>query len=985
MIDIEISSYWNVEVLRDVFQAIASVMGSNGNMTGLFRLAFLVGLVLAIFGYLGRHLEMFKWFIHAFVFVTVLNMPIARVWIQDKTGVEQTQVVDNVPFALAAVAQVNNLVFGKLTELYETAFSMPDTVRLNRGDIGFGHRILRQMNKVTIRDPQLRADLMQFFKECTVYDIRDGVINYKDIVSGTDVWDKIFKETSPARFVTYNTLSGAPKTDTCQKVGVDLGQRIITGSTVEGESYQRTLNTSNASRNPLITGAAEGLLANVVGQSYGWILGNAANGAEALRQSMFNNLWRDAGTELPTLLNDPARVAEANALMAEAQAARQADGSNSSLSMLAQETLPHMRNWIEAIIYAMFPVIIVLMVVSPTESAKRIFSGYMMSLVWIGLWPLLFAVINHLSMMHLKHKLAALDLAANGVPFQMSDAFDATIVDEQAAIGYMVVLVPFIAAMIVRMGQGGVTAMADRMMTSFSSAGASAGASMAAGNVHMGQVGMDTASVNMTTMHRYDSNVGLFGGGGVVGYENGDVRTLTADGHQSVQRLRDILTSSGGMTVQHDAFRSDQGYANAQMATGRHFSAGQGQEASYGATRGHDAMYGTAQDTRRQHTFSDEAADGYQFSDSEHLAKMHGSGASMDQRFGATTQSGASLGVSGGAGLGGGGQGKGNASGKSGAGFSLSGGFSGNVSSAASAQEGRNQTVNTTHTRGEHSQNDHSLRTSIGVSESGGSGEHSSQNDHLRRDASWRSSVSQSDRQDVGLQNTQGVGSSAGRSQRISWNYGEDVLSNPDVRAAVERHFGMRKGSLLDYSDSERGALTQQYLAETGVFRQVQQVPQHGLSGDSIPTGSLELQRFEKAERQRLQAASNPSRAHDQHVRSGGFKTPARVDTVSDRASIQKDLNDYKHEVTRDMRALSDKSAPFVKHTHDWVSPDRKVGTGRAAPAVLATEIHGRAIADSFSRTFDSLTGGDGLGNGEKAADVMTDPVPPDVRVGKRN
>lgn len=201
----------------------------------------------------------------------------------------------------------------------------------------------------------------------------------------------------------------------------------------------------------------------------------------------------------------------------------------------------------------------------------------------------------------------------------------------------------------------------------------------------------------------------------------------------------------------------------------------------------------------------------------------------------------------------------------------------------------------------------------------------------------------------------------------------------------MERHFGMRKGSLLDYSDSERGALTQQYLAETGVFRQVQQVPQHGLSGDSIPTGSLELQRFEKAERQRLQAASNPSRAHDQHVRSGGFRTPTQVDTASDRVSIKADLNDMKHEMSHDMRALSDKSAQLVKHTHDWVSPDRKVGTGRAAPAVLATEIHGRAIADSVSRTVDSLTGGDGLGNGEKASDVMTDPVPPDVRVGKRN
>ena len=77
---------------------------------------------------------------------------------------------------------------------------------------------------------------------------------------------------------------------------------------MEGESYQRTLNTSNASHNPLITGAAEGLLANVVGQSYGWILGNAANGAEALRQSMFNNLWRDAGTGVALGFYDELRV-----------------------------------------------------------------------------------------------------------------------------------------------------------------------------------------------------------------------------------------------------------------------------------------------------------------------------------------------------------------------------------------------------------------------------------------------------------------------------------------------------------------------------------------------------------------------------------------------------------------------------------------------------------------------------------------------------
>ncbi|WP_213061282.1 hypothetical protein, partial [Escherichia coli] len=47
-------------------------------------------------------------------FVTVLNLPIARVALTDKTGLEPPRVVDNVPFALAVTAQTTNLVFGAL-------------------------------------------------------------------------------------------------------------------------------------------------------------------------------------------------------------------------------------------------------------------------------------------------------------------------------------------------------------------------------------------------------------------------------------------------------------------------------------------------------------------------------------------------------------------------------------------------------------------------------------------------------------------------------------------------------------------------------------------------------------------------------------------------------------------------------------------------------------------------------------------------------
>ncbi len=92
------------------------------------------------------------------------------------------------------------------------------------------------------------------------------------------------------------------------------------------------------------------------------------------------------------------------------------------MSLLAQETLPHMRNWIEAILYSLFPVVLLLAVFLSAQGAWKLLGGYAMALVWIGLWPLLFAIINGLSLLHLKHKTAALNLS-NNIPFSAHGCF----------------------------------------------------------------------------------------------------------------------------------------------------------------------------------------------------------------------------------------------------------------------------------------------------------------------------------------------------------------------------------------------------------------------------------------------------------------------------------------------------------------------------------------------------------------------------------
>lgn len=94
--DIEIQTYWNVETLYYVFNAVASMMAGAG-FAGLLKLVFLFAIAIGMFGYMNKQLEMAKWFIHALAFVTVLNLPIARVALTDKTGLEPPRVVDNVP------------------------------------------------------------------------------------------------------------------------------------------------------------------------------------------------------------------------------------------------------------------------------------------------------------------------------------------------------------------------------------------------------------------------------------------------------------------------------------------------------------------------------------------------------------------------------------------------------------------------------------------------------------------------------------------------------------------------------------------------------------------------------------------------------------------------------------------------------------------------------------------------------------------------
>ncbi|PRE92836.1 conjugal transfer protein TraG [Burkholderia gladioli] len=504
--NMEIDTYGNVDSLYYVMQGVASFMGS-GTWTGLIRYTLLCGVVIWTVVAIGRKgTELFRWFAGAMLMTQLLLAPVENVFISDVNNVQPTREVDHVPVFLAALAQGFTPISRVLTQTYETVFSVPDSLTLKKGDVGFGISVLKKVNQAEITDPGLHADLMQFFKECTVYDIQDGAIDPKTIMNGTDPFNTVFTSTSPARYVTTNTLTANPTTDTCTATGTLLLIRVQ-------DAEQSAEQVYGSEMYPEISdpGAAKAAFVNAIGDSYGFILQSSQNASSALRQAMFNNVWRQAGAELPAMLNDPARVAEVNALMSSAQAAVATNGSLASVAILAKDTLPTVRNQAEAVIYCVCPLVLIMCVVSGGDAAKKILAMYGKTIGWVSLWPVLFAMINGLSMIRLSHVMHSMSLQ-NGVPFGMAAKFGSTLIDEQALLGYMVIIVPVLAWGILNFASAGLNGAFSMLTGAVTGSAQQIGGQQAQGNesignVHVDSSSIDSASRNVTSANKFDNTV----------------------------------------------------------------------------------------------------------------------------------------------------------------------------------------------------------------------------------------------------------------------------------------------------------------------------------------------------------------------------------------------------------------------------------------------------------------------------------------------
>ncbi|MCL4748023.1 MAG: conjugal transfer protein TraG N-terminal domain-containing protein [Burkholderiaceae bacterium] len=520
----EIYAYGNVDTLTGVFNAIAAIMGGD-DYFGLIKTVAVTGVLVAAFAGLFTPGRFHGWgWLMGFMFLYyALFLPKADVVIIDKLGSQTPVVVGNVPIGVAFFGHYTSKVGDVMTRFFETAFQvipatnaqLPSELAYQKNGVMFGNRLIQASRRANITDPQLRTDLIAYVYNCTLYDLQDGTIDPATFSQSTDIW-ALMGTPNPARFSTY----GNPvQVDTCPNVYTYLANRLPAEVARARAILAFQLNPT------LDPTAAQGVIDSQIEQAYYKTrIATAAQGAsDLLRQNIMINLVQDTSSIVGQKINDPASV-----MIATARANATASINSSFLTMgkVAEQALPLIRNVIEAIIYAVFPFVFLLFLLAQGRGLGLALKSFVLSLVWIQLWPPLYAILNYVATLASAKNLEAaarMGAATQGLALDTASSIYHGAISDQAVAGYMVISIPIIATAIIKGGE--VAFQAVTGVGAIQSAASGEAAATSKGSITQNAVSMDqqqlaptrssafmstTSNAHGTTIQGIGSDAGVF-------------------------------------------------------------------------------------------------------------------------------------------------------------------------------------------------------------------------------------------------------------------------------------------------------------------------------------------------------------------------------------------------------------------------------------------------------------------------------------------
>lgn len=529
MYNYTVYAYWNQDQLFNLFNAVVIIMG-GGDWLLLMKSIAIVGLIAAAGGALarGRGENFATYFIFTAIMYGAVMLPKTDVVIEDVTGHNAPMVVSNVPWGVGALSSITSHIGYWLTKGYETALAIPGDIAFQKNGFLFGAKLLTAKQNTTIRDPQLRTDMLNWYQECIAYEIAGDPVMQDVIKNSNDIWTDSSAIMNQGRVVSiYHAGTGQTSAVNCKTAYDELGPRLTAD---KNNNVIPMLGAYLFANDPVATAGTQTSM-DVAELT---MLNVAATGADTIKQAMLLNLFREGPANIAAVTNNPAMAAIE---MAKVQAAAQANAGYETGRALSESALPLIRNAIHTLIIGVFPIVLLLILVSG-DKGITILASYVSMLVFVELWAPLFAIVNHLLTYASMKDTASIVQNTGGVTLETYDMVSKGLITAQGVAGMLTLSIPVMAYMIVSKSQNAAANIASGVMQPSQSASQSAGSNAAMGNLSGGNVQWTNSSMHNGTMNQWNDAPTAKTGAGVMTKTGSDGSSITTmeDGSQVLDR-----------------------------------------------------------------------------------------------------------------------------------------------------------------------------------------------------------------------------------------------------------------------------------------------------------------------------------------------------------------------------------------------------------------------------------------------------------------
>lgn len=445
-------AYGNVDALYGIFNAVAMVMKSD-DFEDMVRVAVVIGfaVVATLAAFPGNLSKSWNWFIAVTVLTSALLVPKADVSVVDKLGLQATRVVADVPWTLALLASVKSSVGSTLTGMFETAFqvipaasvALPAELSYQEHGMMFGSRLVQKSREAEALSVYAKFDLVQYIRNC-IFPVQGAGGSADAMENSTDLKATYAGMVNKALSSSYHD-GGVFKTADCDTVWTHLSTVLNTaGAEAVKRAAQQTLPDLYKTDATTAISKLENSLTAIYNKAA--LSSAAATASQIMQQNILVNATAEASALYGASLNDPSTLLLASM---RTQAVQQANAGNMVQGRIAEEALPIVRNITEGILYATFPLLCILLVASEARALAALFKSYVYVLLWVELWPPMFAVVNYLQTLEAAKTLegaAYLAGGASGLTLGTASQVFSASVSTLATSAWMVTFVPVLAA-----------------------------------------------------------------------------------------------------------------------------------------------------------------------------------------------------------------------------------------------------------------------------------------------------------------------------------------------------------------------------------------------------------------------------------------------------------------------------------------------------------------------------------------------------------